>query len=93
MPELPEGWVWARMGLICNKIQDGSHFAKVQYDNADEGKYLYITAKNIKENGIDLSDVTYIDSSFHKGIYNRCNPERRGCSIDKRRSKNWHGNS
>lgn len=77
LPELPEGWVWARIDLVCSKIQDGSHFSpKIQFDTPGDGRYLYITAKNIKENGIDLSEVTYIDSSFHKAIYSRCNPQK-----------------
>lgn len=37
---------------------------------------MYITAKNIKESGIDLSEVTYVDYPFHKQIYPRCNPEK-----------------
>ena len=72
---LPRGWGWAKLNIVCNKIQDGSHFSpKVQYDSPAEGRYLYITAKNIKENGIDLSNVTYVDNDFHKSIIDRCNP-------------------
>lgn len=77
LPELPEGWVWTRLNMVCNKIQDGSHFSpRTQYRNPAKGRYLYVTAKNIKETGVDLSDVTYIDESFHRGIYGRCNPEK-----------------
>jgi len=77
LPELPEGWEWTRIGLVCSKIQDGSHFSpKIQFDAPGDGRYLYITAKNIKGNGIELSEVTYIDSSFHRAIYSRCNPEK-----------------
>jgi type I restriction enzyme S subunit len=36
---------------------------------------MYVTAKNIKENGIDLSDITYVDAEIHRSIYARCNPE------------------
>ncbi len=76
-PELSEGWAWARFDIVCNKIQDGSHFSpKTQYNTRGDGTYLYITAKNIRENGLDLSDVTYVDSSFHQSIFERCNPEK-----------------
>lgn len=77
LPELSKGWAWARLDIVCNKIQDGSHFSpKIQYNTKGDGTYLYITAKNIKDNGLDLSDVTYVDSSFHQSIYERCNPEK-----------------
>lgn len=36
---------------------------------------MYITAKNIKQNGLDLSNVTYVSEKVHKPIYQRCNPE------------------
>jgi len=74
--ELPENWIWAQFDAVCNKIQDGTHFSpKTQYDKPGENTYLYITAKNIKESGIDLSNVTYVDFLTHKSISKRCNPE------------------
>jgi type I restriction enzyme S subunit len=74
--ELPKGWKWVRLDTVCNKIQDGSHFSpKIQYDEPEENRFLYITAKNIRNNYMDLSKVTYIDREFHESIYGRCNPE------------------
>ncbi len=73
---LPDGWIWTRLDLVCNKIQDGMHFSPpIQYDQPLEGRYPYITAKNIKNSGIDLTGVTYIDEKYHRGIFERCNPE------------------
>ena len=37
--------------------------------------YKYVTAKNIKLNGIDLDDITYVTADIHKEIFSRCNPE------------------
>ncbi|MGE0772348.1 MAG: restriction endonuclease subunit S [Cyclobacteriaceae bacterium] len=74
--ELPEGWKWVKLSSACNKIQDGSHFSpKIQHDKPGDGRYLYITAKNIRNNYMDLGKVTYVDRAFHESIYNRCNPE------------------
>ncbi len=74
---LPQGWAWAQLGDVCTKVQDGTHFSpQVQYDELGEGRYLYITAKNIKADGVDLSNVTYIEKTFHDSIYTRCNPEQ-----------------
>ena len=75
-PILPEGWKWAKLGEICNKIQDGSHFSpQVQYDGPGKNRFMYITAKNIRNNHMDLSKLIYIDKGFHESIYGRCNPE------------------
>jgi len=70
--ELPEGWVWCRLGEVCLKITDGTHHSPI---NTMSGTIPYVTAKNIKNEGIDLSDITYVTKEVHKEIYNRCNVE------------------
>ena len=70
---LPAGWEWVRLGEISNKITDGTHHSP---PNADVGQYKYITAKNIKNDGIDLSSITFVTEDVHREIYNRCNPEK-----------------
>lgn len=57
---------------VCKKLTDGTHNSPKNYEI---GKYKYITAKNIKKHGIDLSDITYVGEEDHKNIYARCNPE------------------
>lgn len=74
--ELPNGWKWVKLGKACSKIQDGSHFSpKKQYAESEEGRFMYITAKNIRNDYMDLSKLTYVDKDFHDSIYQRCNPE------------------
>lgn len=70
--ELPEGWVWTRLGEVCSKITDGTHHSPV---NTDQGEYKYVTAKNIKYDGIDLSNISYVTEAVHNEIYSRCNVE------------------
>ena len=73
----PEGWNWLELRDVCTKIQDGTHFSpKTQYLEPLPGRFLYITAKNVKDYGIDLSDVRYVDEQVHRSIYARCNPEK-----------------
>ena len=36
---------------------------------------MYITAKNIKEDGISLANITFVSKEVHDEIYSRCNPE------------------
>ena len=75
--ELPNGWTWKKLATVCTKIQDGTHFSpKTQYPDPGKGRFLYITSKNIREYGLDLTDVTYIDKDVHQPIFARCNPEK-----------------
>lgn len=70
--EVPDGWVWCKVTDILSKITDGTHHSPT---NLSQGEYMYITAKNIKPHGIDLTDVTFVDKATHDEIYARCNPE------------------
>jgi len=74
--ELPKGWKSTKLGFVCHKIQDGSHFSpQVQYDEPGENRYMYITAKNIRNDYMDFRKLSYVDKDFHDSIYSRCNPE------------------
>jgi restriction endonuclease S subunit len=73
LPELPEGWLWGKLGNVCIKIMDGTHFSP---KNLDSGAYKYITAKNIKEGIIDLSNISYVSAKDHKEIYARCDVKK-----------------
>ena len=39
------------------------------------GEFKYVTAKNVKRWGLDLTDVTYVPERVHREIFRRCNPE------------------
>jgi type I restriction enzyme, S subunit len=62
-------WPMARLGDICDKITDGTHHSPT---SGVTGQFKYITAKNIKPWGLDLSDITYIDADTHREIFSRC---------------------
>ena len=70
--EVPEGWAWSRISSICLKVTDGTHHSP---ENFPTGEYKYVTAKNIKLDGIVLDDITYVSSETHREIFTRCNPE------------------
>ena len=36
---------------------------------------MYVTAKNIKKDGIVLDNITFVSYDVHRSIYERCNPE------------------
>jgi len=62
-------WPMVKLGEVCETIMDGTHFSPI---NSDSGEYLYITSKNIRENHLDLSSVSYVSEKDHRAIYSRC---------------------
>lgn len=65
--ELPKGWVWVRLTEAFLKITDGTHHSP---PNGPSGDFLYVTAKNIKSNGVLLAGATYVGaSSPHHGCW------------------------
>jgi type I restriction enzyme S subunit len=73
-PNVPKGWECASAEELCEKIQDGTHFSpKAQFD---EGAFPYVTAKNVRSLGLDLSSLTYLREEEHRKIYQRCDCRR-----------------
>lgn len=70
--QIPKGWEWTRLGDALLKLTDGTHHSP---PNTEKGDFLYISAKNIKEDGVLLSNATYVTKKIHEEIYSRCDPE------------------
>ena len=62
---LPDSWVWTRLAAVAKKITDGTHHSPA---NFAVGDFKYLSAKNIKSWGIDLTVVTYVPTSVHQEI-------------------------
>ncbi len=62
-------WEEKTFSDVCEKITDGTHHSPENYSTGD---FMYVTAKNIKEDGIDLSNITYVAKNLHEEIYARC---------------------
>lgn len=69
---VPNTWQWIRLIDVVTKLTDGTHHSP---ENGLQGDYKYVTAKNIKEKGVSLDNITYITSKIHDEIFLRCNPE------------------
>jgi len=70
---------WERVPLdeVCLKIQDGAHRSpQTLHEEPGLGRYLYLTSKNIRNDGLNLERVQYCEADFHDEIFRRCNPER-----------------
>ena len=70
--ENEKGWEVKKLGDVCSQITDGTHNSPT---NTEKGDFMYVTAKNIKRDGIILDNITYVDANTHQSIYSRCNPE------------------
>ena len=53
--ELPEGWAWSRLNTVVD-VRDGTHDTPAYVENG----VPLITSKNLKEGGIDYTNVKYI---------------------------------
>jgi type I restriction enzyme, S subunit len=72
---MKKAWPTKKLGDVCATIQDGAHESpKVQFDSPGKGRFLYITSKNIRNNYLDLENVSYVEETFHNRIYPRCKP-------------------
>ena len=69
----PQKWKVQKLNDVCIKINDGTHFSPESFPH---GEYKYITAKNIRIWGLDLTKVTYVSEEIHRGIYERCDPKK-----------------
>lgn len=72
--DVPAGWATGQLRYLTELIVDGTHHSPQSLPNGD---YLYITAKNIKEHGFDLTEITYVTEFQHREIFTRC-PVRKG---------------
>src|SRR5262245_44624206 len=66
-------WPLAPLAEACVLITDGTHHSPT---NTPTGAFRYVTAKNIRPWGLDLGDITYVDSDTHREIYARCPVEQ-----------------
>ncbi|MFN3148852.1 restriction endonuclease subunit S [Bremerella sp.] len=62
-------YLMVKLEEICTLITDGTHHSPTSYE---EGDFLYLTSKNIRPHGVDLSDISYVKKEVHDEIYRRC---------------------
>lgn len=65
---IPNDWEFDTWGNLCDKILDGTHFSP----KSKEGPFMYITSKNIRNEGLDLTNISYVSEKEHTDIYKRC---------------------
>jgi type I restriction enzyme S subunit len=69
--QIPQSWAWVRLPRVLTKLTDGTHHSP---PNNQSGAFMYVTAKNIKTDGVLLDGITYVSKEVHDEIYSRCDP-------------------
>jgi len=70
--QIPENWVWCRLGEICSKITDGFHNTPPK---VAEG-FPYIAATHVKSDKIDWDGCHYVSEKFHRELYLKATPKK-----------------
>jgi restriction endonuclease S subunit len=70
--EIPNNWVWCRLGEMCSKITDGFHNTPPK---VKEG-FPYIAATQVKSDKIDWDSCHYVSEKFHRELYLKTTPKR-----------------
>lgn len=60
--ELPDNWVWCRLGDICSKIGSGS---TPKGSNYSENGYPFFRSQNIHDSGLNYDDIKFISDEVH----------------------------
>ena len=70
--EIPENWVWCRLGEICTKVTDGFHHTPKKLS---EGK-IYISATHIRDSGIKWDECLFISEIDRNDLYKKASPQK-----------------
>ena len=66
--EFDGDWSRYKIAEVTEYLVDGTHFSP----KTTEGEFKYITSKNIRNDGLDLTNISYISKDEHEKIYKRC---------------------
>ena len=66
--EFDGDWTRYKIAEATEYVVDGTHFSP----KTTEGEFKYITSKNIRNDGLDLTNISYISKDEHETIYKRC---------------------
>jgi type I restriction enzyme, S subunit len=70
--EIPENWVWCRLGDICTKITDGFHNTPTKLSTGR----IYISATHIKDIGINWKECLFVSEKDHNELFKKSKPQK-----------------
>lgn len=65
LPDLPDGWIWIKLGQLANLITKGSSPKWQGFDYVDKG-IVFIRSQNVLWGKLDISNVVFLPESFNK---------------------------
>ena len=74
LPNIPKEWKYVDLDEIAKKITDGEHSTPNRVDEFC-GYYL-LSARNVRNDKLDLDNVDYVDRNEYEKIRGRCNPKK-----------------
>ena len=69
--KLPQGWKWQKLTELTLKITDGEHLSP----NKTSAGMALVSAKDVKDDGVDLSETSFVKYEDGISFRQRCNPE------------------
>lgn len=63
--EVPDGWVWTTVEMICSKIGSGS---TPKGSNYSKDGILFFRSQNVHNEGIVLEDIKYVSEETHRAM-------------------------
>ncbi|ELY2621655.1 restriction endonuclease subunit S [Cronobacter malonaticus] len=69
--QIPSGWLYVKLQSIATKITDGEH----KTPKRESAGQLLISARNIQDGYLKLSDVDYVSDAEFQKLRNRCDPD------------------
>lgn len=70
--EIPESWVWCRLGEISTKVTDGFHNTPAKLSSGR----IYISATHIRETGVKWNECVYVSEKEHRELYKKAYPQK-----------------
>jgi type I restriction enzyme S subunit len=70
---LPASWVWCFVDELAFKVTDGEHLTPERC--SAPGRY-FLSARNVTDRGVDLTDVDFVPDKEYQRIRSRCNPDK-----------------
>ena len=71
---VPSSWAWSMLGDLCFQVSDGPHFSP-QYVAPEQG-IPFLSTRNVRLNGFDLSTIKYVSRADHEEFCKRIRPEK-----------------
>ena len=68
LPNLPDGWIYRRLGHISVRVSVGHVGPTSQYYCRDKSGIPFIRSQNVRPGRLEMNDVAHIIPEFHNGL-------------------------